>query len=407
VNLTYDAIDTQGRQIRDTLQAGSVRDGVDELRKRGLFVTKIAPGKEDAAPATDGKAVNPEVSHAKMSISQLMIFTRQMSMLLKSGSAIVPALSAIAMQLKNPAHQRMLQLVKEDLEYGESLADAFGKYPKSFDATYRAVVAAGESSATLPEMFSRLAVLIGRRRSMGNKIIGALVYPCLLIGLSVVIQAVMMFFVIPRFSGMFETLGVELPASTKFMMATANGLRQYWYLYALLLCGAVAGLVALIKTDGGRQLVCNWQTRIPIVGRLMSRLIQAQTFRILGMLLEARIGLMSAMDLARKVTRNDQFQTLYDDLEESVTRGDSVSSALERGSLIAPSIVQAVRTGEQSGKLGESISYVADVLDEENLELLSATTKLIEPAVLIVMGLVAGGVAISLFLPLFDMTSAV
>ena len=406
MNLTYQAIDTRGRHVDDTLEAATVKDGVEELRRQGLFVTHVAAAKENAAPDKSQPVAGSGPAGAKLPLSQLVLFTRQMSMLLTSGSAIVPALSAIALQMKSPEHRRMLDQVTEDLEQGVSLTDTLRKYPKSFDASYCAVVAAGESSATLPEMFSRLATIISKRRAIRNRVIGSLIYPALLLFLSAGILSVMMFFVVPRFAGMFSTLGVELPLTTKMIMGAAESLRDSWILVLLLAAGAVTGVVVLFKTAGGRQLLTNVQIRVPVVGRLLSRLIQAQTFRVLGMLLEARVGLLEALELARKVTSNDRFQSLFDALGDSITRGESVSGPLEQCGLINPSIVQAVRTGEQSGKLGDSISYVADVLDEENTELLAAVTKLIEPLVLIVMGVIVGAVAISLFMPLFDMTAA-
>ncbi len=406
MNLTYEAIDSGGRKVHDTLQAPSVKDGVEELRRQGFFVTNIAPAADKGPSAARRKATSADRG-TRLPANQLVLFTRQMSMLLTSGSGLVPALNAIAPQMKAPQYRRMLEIIRNDLEEGMTLADALGKFPRAFDAAYCAVVAAGESSARLPQMFSRLALIIGKRRAMRNKIIGALIYPALLSTLSIKILAVMMFFVIPRFAGMFETLGVELPATTRALLVMADAMRSHWLIIALAFVAAVVGVIMLFRTAAGKQFLSNIQTRIPIVGRLMSRLIQGQTFRILGMLLEARVGLLEALGLARRVTANASFQKLYSALEESVTQGDSISGPLERSGLINPSIVQAIRTGEQSGRLGDAISYVADVLDEENAELLSTLTKLIEPMVLIGMGLIVGTVAISLFMPLFDMTSAI
>jgi type II secretory pathway component PulF len=364
-----------------------------------------SPRRPAPAPAAgDRAAPGPETT---IPISQLVLFTRQMSMLLTSGSGLVPALAAIGPQMRAEKHRRMLEAIRSDLEEGVTLTEALHRFPRAFDASYCAVVAAGESSARLPQMFARLALIIGKRRAMRNKIIGSLIYPALLIVLSIKIMAVMLFFVVPRFAGMFASLGVKVPASTQVLLSVAGILRGYWYLVVLLLAGVIGGLVYLLRSAPGRQFLSNIQTRIPIAGRLASRLIQGQTFRILGMLLEARVGLLEALELAAQVTRNDQFQNLYQGLHDAVTRGESISGALDSGKLIGPSIVQAVRTGEQSGRLGEAVTFAADVLDEENTELLSTATKLIEPMVLIIMGVIVGTVAISLFMPLFDMTSAV
>ncbi|NOX59993.1 MAG: type II secretion system F family protein [Planctomycetes bacterium] len=406
MNLVYEAIDTKGRNVQDTVQAASIKEGVEALRRQGLFVTHVAPATVEAAQGAAARDKGSAGS-TRLPIKQLMMFTRQISMLLTSGSALVPAINAVAAQMKNPSHRLILDIIKDDLEQGLSLTDALRKHPGAFDASYCAVVAAGESSATLPQMFNRLATIIGKRRATRNKIIGALIYPALLMGLSFNIMGVMMFFVVPRFSEMFVNLGVELPMSTKVIMAVADTLKSQWILILLAVIAIISGLVYLLRTTAGKQILSNAQTRVPLLKILMSRLIQGQTFRILGMLLEARVGLLESLELARGVTTNDQFQGMYDTLEDSVTRGESISQAIERCGLVSPSVVQAIRTGEQSGRMGEAVSFVADILDEENTELLGTATKLIEPLILIFMGFIVGTIAISLFMPLFDMTSAI
>lgn len=406
MNLTYDAIAADGARVRDSLQANSIKEAVESLRRRGLLVTSIEQSPE---AKVDRKAttlrINPKTVHLR--IKQLMMFTRQMAMLLKSGSSVVPAIIAVSKQMKRPEHRRMLEMMRDELEEGKPLADCLQRFPRCFDASYCAVIAAAESSATMPEMFEQLAAMVGKRRSMQNRVIGALVYPALLCGLSINIMGVMFFFVIPRFAEMFKTLDVPLPQSTKVMMVIANGLRSGWYVVALGIVILVGAVIFLVRSDVGRQWLSNVQTRIIIVGVLMSRLIQARLFRIVGTLLEAHVGLLDALALARGVTRNDQFQGLLDRIEDAVSRGDSISSAMDRGKLINASIIQAIRTGEQSGRMGEAITYAADVMDEENSELLGTLTRLVEPVILILMGVVVGTVAISLFMPLLDMTAAV
>lgn len=162
-----------------------------------------------------------------------------------------------------------------------------------------------------------------------------------------------------------------------------------------------------IRSARGRQWITDVTPRIPVVGKLISGLIQGETFRVLGMLMEAHVGVLEAIELVRGVTSNKRFQQLYDGMESEVTSGGSISVALETSGLISPAICHAVRTGEESGQLGSAATYVADVLDEDNTELIDTLTKLVEPAILIVMGFVVGSVAVSLFMPLFDMTSAV
>jgi type II secretory pathway component PulF len=217
----------------------------------------------------------------------------------------------------------------------------------------------------------------------------------------------MLLFVIPRFAGMFEQLAVQPPASTLLLLSLGQALRDYWYGFLLGIAALIGASVWFLISAVGRQFVSNMQTRIPVIGRLRGQMIQAQALRTMGMLLDSRVGMLETFELARKSTENDEFQKLFNDMSETVTTGGQLSYALERCRLLEPYVVQAVRTGEESGNIAGAMIYCADVLDESNTELLQTVMKLIEPAILIVMGLVVGGVAISLFLPLFDLTSAV
>lgn len=401
--LTYDAIDAEGRTTTDTFEARNRQDAVERLRRRGLYVTRITEPDVSHA-ASVARSELPE--DARLPLRTLMLFTRQMAMLLRAGSSVVDAITAIKRQMKKPNQAAVLSKTVLDLEGGVTLTDALRRHPRTFDAVYCAVVAAGEASATLDEMFERLALMVSKSRSTRNKVLGALTYPALLICMSWAIFLVLLFFVLPRFNAMFVQLGVDPPVSTKLMLTTANVLTDYWLIVLALFAALILGTVVTLTTDAGRQWLADMQVRVPLFGRLRSRLIQAQVFRTMGMLLGSRVAVLDSLDLVRQSTRNDRFQKLFDNVEEAVTSGGEISSAFERCAFIEPYVSQAVHTGEQAGNLGGAITYCADMLDETNQELIDTVMRLIEPVILIGMGVVVGGVAISLFMPLFDMTSA-
>jgi len=402
--LTYDAIDAEGRSMSDEVEAPSPREAVERLRRRGLYVTQITKSATTQATAISGSGLP---AGARLPLKTLMLFTRQMAMLLRAGSSVAEGITAIKKQMGKPEQAALLSKIVTDLEEGSSLTDALRKHPRTFDAVYCAVVAAGEASASLEEMFERLALMVGKSRSTRNKVLGALTYPALLIFMSCGIFMVLLFFVLPRFNGMFVQLGVDPPASTKLLLSTADVLTTYWPIALCAVAAAIAGIVMILTTAAGKQWLANIQVRIPIFGHLRSRLIQAQVFRTMGMLLGSRVGVLDTLELVRASTRNDRFQKLFGEIEEAVTGGGEISTAFEGCSFIEPYVCQAVHTGEQAGSLGGAITYCADMLDETNQELIDTVMKLIEPLILIGMGFVVGGVAISLFLPLFDMTSAI
>ena len=400
--LTFDAIDTDGRPANDTIEAASTKEAVEQLRRRGLYVTQIAEGSNRKARVA---ATRRSKVH-RLPLKTLTLFTRQMAMLLRAGSGVVPAISAIKRQMPKPGQAALLGQLCCDLEDGTRLTDALRRHPHTFNPVYCAVVAAGEASATLTEMFERLSVITGKRRALRNKVLGSLAYPALLICMCGSILLTMLFFVLPRFNVMFVQLGVETPVTTRFLLSTGQWLADYWYVVTGLIAIVVAAFFFLFTSAAGRQWLSDVQVLIPVIGRIRSRLIQGQIFRTMGMLLEASVGVLDSLELARESTRNNRFQAMFDDLERTVTAGGQLNSAFERSGLVEPFICQAIHTGEDGGNPGGAMTYCADMLDETNTELIDVFMRLIEPVILIGMGLVVGAVAISLFLPLFDMTSA-
>lgn len=409
MQLTYDAVDARGNATRDTIDAADIRDATNLLRKRGLYVTRIgeessARAKRTQAPAA---ATAGREARAGLRLRTLTQFTRQMAMLLKSGAGLVPALSAIGRQLKRQKESALTRRLIGDLEDGLTLTDALRKHPGTFDSVYCAIVQAGEASAKLPEMFERLSDIVGKRRTMRKKVLGALAYPTLLVGMCVNIIMVLLFFVLPRFNDMFTQLGVEVPITTKWLLNIGVWIRSYWFVLVGLLALVVGGFAWLTRSPVGRQWACDIQLSIPVLGQLRSKLIQGQVLRTMGMLLESGVGVLETLSLVRDSTRNRHFQGLFDSLEECVTSGGKLSTAFESSSLVDAYVCQAIQTGEESGNLGGAIMFCADNIDESNEELINVVTRLIEPVILIGMGVVVGGVAISLFMPLFDLTSAV
>jgi len=414
--LTYDAIDAGGRSTTDSIEAQNAREAVEQLRSRGLYVKKIL----ESSPAVARASQKPKLTGSQtarerfgernlghLPLKPLVLMTRQLAMLLRAGSGLVPAVSAIQRQMTKPNHAALLGMLVNDLEDGMTLTQTLQKHPRTFDAVYCAIVAAGEASGTLTEMFERLSVIVGKRRAMRKKILGALAYPALLIAMCFHIMLVLLFFVLPRFNAMFIQLGVETPATTKALLSTSDVLRNYWPVL-LFIAAALGGTAAWALTSrAGQQWLSNVQLFIPVMGKLRSRLIQGQIFRTMGMLLESRVDVLDTIDLVRESTRNGRFQKLFSDLQQAVTSGGRLSTAFEASTIVEPYICQAIYTGEDSGNLGASMSFCADMLDESNEEFVTLITRLIEPLILIIMGFVVGGVAISLFVPLFDMTSAI
>lgn len=407
--LTYNAVDNAGQASKDCIEAGSVRDAVEQLRRRGLFVTNIAEsqGRKERIRPRESGGIRTGQDTARLPLKKLSHMTRQVAMLLRSGSGIVPAFTAIQKQTAKPSQHALLGQVITDLEDGLPLTDALRKHPQTFDAVYCAIVAAGEASGALTEMFDRLSVIVGKARAMRKKILGALAYPCLLTVMCVNIFVILLLFVIPRFADMFTQLGVQPPSTTVILLEAGVIVRTYWPVILGVLAAFAGGVGMLISHPKGKDWISEVQLYVPLLGRLRSRLIQGQIFRTLGTLLESRVNILEALDLVKGSTRNQKFQTLFQDLTGALESGGRLSTTFESSGLVEPYLCQAIHTGEDTGNLGGALIFCADMLDETNEELINLVMKLLEPVILIAMGFVVGAIAISLFMPLFDLTSGI
>ncbi len=403
MNLVYKGIDRNGATVADVIESSSIPEAIESLRQEGLFITDI---QESSAKKRvwRGTNVGTSAKASRLTLNELLLFTRQMAMLLRAGSPVVPALVAIAKQMKSSSRS-VVDKIRRDMEGGRGLADAMKEFPHTFPETYIAVVGAGEMSANLPDMFTRLATMVTRKREIRNRIISATAYPVLLICLSSCIITTMVVFVVPRFKALFASLNSPLPWSTKFMFGLSLFLRGNWPWFLGAGIAAAVVVVLLCKTSGGRQRLCDWQTRIPLAGKLFARLILAQMYRVMGLLLESRVGLMETLQLAGRISSNKDYQTLLTAMTETVEQGNRLGDAVSRSAMVPPSIAQAVVIGEESGHLDQAMLFVAEVQDDDNAQLIDALTKLIEPIILIGMGFVVGAIALSLFIPLFDLAA--
>ncbi len=403
--LTFDAMDKSGQRLSDSIEASTRHEALERLRQKGLYVTSISESQSRVPSMRPASKAHPQ--GLRLPQKTLVQITRQLAMLLRSGSELVPALSAIKRQLRHPRCIELLRQLISDLEDGTPLSEALQKHPRTFDPVYCAIVSAGEASGTLTEMFDRLGSIVSKRRVLQRKIAGAMAYPALLIVMCSAITLVILLFVLPRFNVMFTELNVPTPGSTKFLLSISGVLQEYGF---VLLGGtiglAVIAVVALLSA-AGRHWIADIQIYVPIIGRLRSRLIQGQVFRTLGTLLESGVGLLESIELAARSTTNARYRKLFASLTQTVTSGGGMAAAFDNSGLVDPSICQAIRTGEECGNLGGSFTFCADTFDETNEEFITTVTRLLEPVILIAMGLVVGTVAVSLFMPLFDMTSAI
>ena len=399
MKLAYKAVDKSGRVTADSIEAVSTREASDRLRQRGLFVTEIGESRADHCPAA------PPVRRAARSVKSLALWTRQLCVLVRSGTPLAQALAAIERQTAAGPWKDVLVDLREKVEEGVALSEAMGRHAEVFDEVTRSLVAAGESSGQLGLMLDRVAMLSRQQLKTKRALTGAMIYPALLIGVGSVVTLVMLLAVIPRFSELFDSLNAGLPPTTRFLMVVSDGLRNYWWAILVGLATVVLAARSYLSSAAGRRALDGWLVGAPYFGAVMRSVATARIARLLGVMLESRVPLLDALRLARHTTGNRLYADLMGKATEAATRGEPISGVFARSRLISPSVSEALRHGEQNAQIGPIMTDMADFLDEENEVIVKTAMTVLEPLILIALGFVVGFIALSLFIPLFDLAS--
>jgi type IV pilus assembly protein PilC len=403
----YTAFDAAGRRVSGTIEAAEAAKASELLRQQGLFAAKVSASNGTPAVATGAGGRSGPKLRAGRRLRSISQFTQQVHVLVSSGTPLVQAISAVERQVTDPAWRNVITELRGRVESGTPLAVAMESAADVFDPVCRSLVAAGESSGNLGTMLERLAMLMRKQLQLRTAIIGAMVYPSLLILIGIVVLIVMIMFVLPRFAGLFQSLDSPLPPSTKLLLWLSDLLRSYWWIAMGAFLAAAISLKSWRVTPSGRRATHSLLLSLPKVGVLTRSLMSARIARLLGVLLESKIPLVEALALVRQAAVNMHYGRLLASAEDAVSRGQSISSIMAESELIVPPVQEAIRNGELSGQLGRPLVQMADFLDEENEVVVKSLMSLLEPLILIVLGLIVGVIAISMFLPLFDLVANV
>jgi type II secretory pathway component PulF len=404
MKFAYTGYDQTGRKAVGQIEAGSSDEAVERLRRQSVFVIGIEESTKAREKAKAARATRSR--RRRFSPKLIAQFSRELSVLVSTGTPIADAIESLEKQAATDQWKAVITSIRRRLEEGEALSEAFESRSDVFDAVFCSLVAAGESSGQLDKMLHRLALLTRRQAHVRASVLAAMMYPILLTFVCVAVLGLMLGVVLPRFSGLFETLDSPLPASTQFLVMLSQFMLGYWWLWVPAAVAAAGGTLWWIRTPAGRKGCQNLMFRLPKVGPIMRSFGTARVSRILGTLLEARVPMIEAIGLTRRSVTSHAFAQMLDRAERVVTKGDPVSSAFIESGLFVPASAQAVRNGEQSGRLAEVLVHIADYLDEENESTIKALSSLLEPVIMLVLGGLVAFVAVSMFLPLFDLTAS-
>jgi len=405
----FEAMDTTGGEVKDSVDAASEEEAQQKIRNMGYFVTKITEmagkgGKGGKGKKKTGRRKKGQVfTIGGVSSKKLCTFTRQFSTLQDAGLPVLRSLKILEHQMKPGVLKNALIDVVDDVESGSSLSEAFGKHPKCFDRLYVNMVKAGEAGGALEIILKRLADFKEKSQSLKRRITGAMVYPVVVILVAVLILTFIMIYIIPKFEKIFKDFKMKLPDLTMALMATSRWFSNYWYVLPLFpLCfWLMLKLIRLNKS--GAYALDRFYLYIPVVGTLIEKTIVARTTRTLGTLVSSGVPILEALSIVRETCTNAVFERMYQRVYESIREGDTIAQPLKESRLVDDMVVNMIDVGEETGDLDTMLNKIADVYDEEVNVLVESLISLLEPLMIVVLGLIIGTIVIALFMPLLKL----
>jgi len=394
ITYLWEGKDKSGKIIKGQMRAGGMALVNVTLRRQGIVVTKVAK----ARIGRGGRVSDKDVT----------LFTRQLATMMKAGVPLLQSFDIVGKGHANPAVARLLMSIKTDVETGSALAAAFRKFPLHFDALFCNLVAAGEQAGILESLLERLATYKEKILAIKSKIKAALFYPIAIVVVAFVITAVIMIFVIPAFKQVFTNFGADLPAPTLFVMGVSDFFVQFWYILFPAVIGGVWGFLELWKRSIPVQIFMDrLSLRIPVFGDLIRKSTIARWTRTLSTMFAAGVPLVEALDSVGGASGNYVYQQATKEIQRKVSTGTSLTASMQESNVFPNMVVQMVSIGEESGALDAMLGKVADFFEAEVDDAVDALASLMEPMIMVVLGVVIGGMVIAMYLPIFKIGQAV
>ena len=397
-DFAYVGLDTAGRERRGSVRAESSEAARDQLVSRRLYVVSVEAQSESEAPPLLSRTL---FARKKLGAKQLALFTRQLATLVQV-SPLEEALRTVSRQSEREEVRRIMGRVHNGVIEGRRLSEAMGREPASFPPLYRAMVAAGEASGTLPQILERLADLLERQAQVRGKVLSTLAYPIILAVFASIVVFALMIFVVPKVVEQFEDVGQSLPFLTRAVIGLSSFLANWWWALLILIAAAVLVAGRALKDEGVRMKFDRALLRLPLIGRLIRDLHAARLARTLSTMVASRLPLLEGLRLTTNTIHNRVLRAASADIAESVRTGGSLSGALKRAGIFPPLLVYLAASGEASGKLDVMLERAADYLDREFDSFTTTALSLLEPAIIIIMGAIVALIVLSILLPILQ-----
>jgi type IV pilus assembly protein PilC len=393
---TYTARALNGDLRTATIDAPSRDEVIAQLKRQRLNVVKI-----DEAAAAKKK------TGGKISMRDIVIFTRQFSTMINAGLPLVQALDILAKQSENPALKDVTNAVVFDVESGHTVADALRRHPKAFSELYVNMVAAGEAGGILDTILMRLATFMEKNDALVRKVKGAMIYPGVIMSVAAIAIVVLLIFVIPVFENMFSSVGMALPLPTRVVIGASRFLKGYWWAVLAILFGLATMLKRYYATPNGKLAIDKLMLKAPVLGDVLRKSAVSRFTRTLGTLIGSGVSILEGLEITAKTAGNRVISDAIMESRASIAGGETIAAPLQKSAVFPPMVISMIAVGEQTGGLDEMLSKIADFYDEEVDAAVSGLLSLMEPVMIVFLGVVVGGMVVAMYLPIFDMINAV
>jgi type IV pilus assembly protein PilC len=394
----YTARSQTGQIQKGQLDVSNKDDVSAYLRKNRLILVSVRE-----AP----KQIKFSMGGPRVKTRDIVIFTRQFATMINAGLPLVQSLNILASQTENKTLADVTKAVVYDVESGNTLADAFSKHPRAFSSLYVNMVAAGEAGGILDTILLRLATFLEKNDALVRKVKGAMIYPGVIISVAAIAICILLVFVIPTFQTMFSSAGLELPLPTRVVIGMSDILIGYWWAILAVVGGVVFAIKSYYATAAGRLQIDALMLKAPVLGDVIRKSAVSRFTRTLGTLVSSGVSILEGLEITAKTAGNQVVHNAVMESRQSIAGGETIAAPLERSKVFPPMVISMIAVGEQTGGLDEMLSKIADFYDEEVDVAVSALLSLMEPMMIVGLGVIVGGMVVAMYLPIFDMMNAV
>ncbi len=392
---TYTARAINGDLKSATIDAPNRDEVIKQLRQMKLNVVKIDEG---------GAVKKKRLGAIKM--RDIVIFTRQFSTMINSGLPLVQSLDILATQSENPALKDTTRQVVFDVESGNTVADALRKHPRAFSELYVNMVAAGEAGGILDTILMRLAIFMEKNDALVRKVKGAMIYPGVIMSVAGIAITVLLVFVIPTFQSMFASANIALPLPTRIVIGASKFLKSYWYVLIAVVVASGFMFRRYYATPSGKLVIDRLMLKAPVLGDVLRKSAVSRFTRTLGTLISSGVSILDGLEITAKTSGNRVIQDAIMESRASIAGGETIAAPLKKSQVFPPMVISMIAVGEQTGGLDEMLTKIADFYDEEVDAAVSGLLSLMEPVMIVFLGVVVGGMVVAMYLPIFDMVNA-